>query len=252
MKLNNKGFTIVEVLVTFILVSIVMISLFSTISAFNERRIQESQRARIYEYKNALTKKIQTDFIEKGITNASIKREGSSNSITGITYTVTCLLKDGTERILRVHQRFTRSNLRVDGAEERSDEFYIEYGPPGELIREEFPELGEIVGEYNIVEHTFDDKPKSKKCIDDNGRFGPCIMKKFQINNIIIYISNETDIEASNHILNIYIGFYGYDLGTKYGINIVAPIDYQKSNASPESYFSVGEGEYKVHSVRNS
>ena len=252
MILNNKGFTIVEVLITFILVSIVSISLFATISAFNERRILESQRAKVYEYKNSIGNKIQTEFIEKGITYAKITRQGSSNGPEGITYTVNCLLKDGSERILRVHQRYTKSNIRIDGNIEKSDEFYIEYGPPGEVVREEFPELGETKGEYSTEYRTFKENKKSKRCLNEKNEFSPCIMKNFQINNVIMYITNENDLSSSSHVLNIYIGFYGYDLGTRYGINIVAPIDYQKSVGSPDSRFPVGDGNNQIHSVRSS
>ena len=249
MKLNNKGFTIVEVLITFVLVSIVSISLFATISAFNERRILESQRAKVYEYKNAVGNRIQTEFIEKGITYAKITRQGTSNGPEGITYTVNCLLKDGSERVLRVHQRYTKSNIRIDGNVERSDEFYIEYGPPNEIVREEFPELGETKGEYDTALHTFVEKRKSKRCLNDDYQFAPCVLKNFQINNVIMYITNENDLESSSHVLNIYIGFYGYDLGTRYGINIVAPIDYQKSTISPDSRFPVGPDANQIHSV---
>ena len=47
--MNNKGFTTVEVLACFVIVSIIMMSLFSTISAFNEKKIQESYRSRVYQ-----------------------------------------------------------------------------------------------------------------------------------------------------------------------------------------------------------
>ena len=37
---------------------------------------------------------------------------------------------------------------------------------------------------------------------------------------------NNVDINKDNNILTIYIGFYHPDLGTRYGINIVCPINY--------------------------
>lgn len=243
MKLNNKGFTVVEVLVTFVLLSVVMVSLFSTISAFNEKRIQESYRARVYEYKNAIVNKIQSDFIEKGLSHVTIAMEGSSNSPSGITHTVYCTLKDGTERVLVVHQRFTKTSFRFDGNLEYSDDFYIEYGTPDEMIREEFPELGEVRGEYQGgTIHAFVENEHSTQCYLDDGTMekGPCVQKDFQINNVAIDVSNEGDFNVESHVLNIYIGFYNYDLGTKYAINIVAPIDYQKNSNSPDNRFPTG------------
>ena len=48
-----------------------------------------------------------------------------------------------------------------------------------------------------------------------------------QINNIIINVSNElTSDDIGSHVLNIYIGFYHPELGNRYAINIVCPIDY--------------------------
>ena len=42
-KLNNKGITIIEVLVCFVLVVIIAMSLFSTISAYNDKRIYQGK-----------------------------------------------------------------------------------------------------------------------------------------------------------------------------------------------------------------
>ena len=252
MKLNQKGFTVIEVLVTFVLLSIVMVSLFSTISAFNEKRIQESYRARVYEYKNAIVNKIQSDFIEKGLSHVMISRVGSTNSPTGITHTVYCTLKDGTERILVVHQRYTRSSLRIDGNLDYSDDFYIEYGTEAEMIREEFPNLGETKGSFQGgTIHAFVQNENVESCFLEDGTSnkGPCIQKDFQINNVSISISNEGDLNVESHVLNIYIGFYSFDLGTKYAINIIAPIDYQKNATSPSSRFPVGPGDEQIHDI---
>ena len=248
MKLNNKGFTIVEVLITFILVSIVSISLFSTISAFNEKRIVESQRAKVYEFKNSLVNRVQTDFIEKGLAYASISREGGSNTNSGVTTKIRCLLKDGSERELNIHQRYTRTNLRVDGNINYSDEFYIEYGPPGDLIREEIPNLGETKGYYDPAMSIYVQDDKEKRCVDNEGNAEVCVAKDFQINSVMAYITDEADIYSTSHVLNIYIGFYGYDLGNKYSVIIVAPIDYQKSSGSPESRFP-REGQYHINPI---
>jgi hypothetical protein len=190
MKLNQKGFTVIEVLVTFVLLSIVMISLISTISAFNEKRIQESYRARVYEYKNSIVNKIQSDFIEKGLSKVTISRVGSTNSPEGITHTVSCILRDGTERIIVVHQRFTKSSFRIDGNTEYSDDFYIEYGTSDEMIREEFPNLGETKGEFQTGIYAFVEKEDSVRCHLDDGsaEMGPCIQKDFQINNVSISV----------------------------------------------------------------
>ena len=238
-KLNNKGFTIVEVLVCFILVSVVMMSLFSTISSFNEKRIQEAYRAKVYEYKNSLTNTIQSDFIKKGLSYARVSKTGTA--ATGITHTVECVLRNGEERKLIVYQKYSRTHRRIDGNPNDDDEFYIEYGTNEEMIREDFPYLGEINGGYDDGKKAFvigDNKcPKNGEA---NQR--PCVVKNFQINNVDISITNEHDPAQNGHILNIYIGFYHPDLGTKYAISIVTPIDYQPNMANSSTNFQTCTG----------
>ena len=43
-KLNNKGITIIEVLLCFVLLLVISMSLFSTISAYNEKRLTENYK----------------------------------------------------------------------------------------------------------------------------------------------------------------------------------------------------------------
>ena len=70
---NQKGFTTVEVLVCFIVVSVICMSLFSVVSDFNDMRIRESYRSRVYEFKNEITNMIQEDIVKRGLTYAKIQ-----------------------------------------------------------------------------------------------------------------------------------------------------------------------------------
>ena len=54
-KLNNKGITIIEVLVCFVLVVTISMSIFSTVSAYNDKRMLESYKSKVLNYKNILT-----------------------------------------------------------------------------------------------------------------------------------------------------------------------------------------------------
>ena len=240
--MNNKGFTTVEVLVCFVIVSVVMMSLFSTISSFNEKKIQESYRARVYEYKNMVTNTIQEDFIKRGLTYAKIIDNGlPPGDINGKNYTVELAFRDGTSKELVVHQRFTKSAYRVEGNPGQDDEFYIEYGPKTDKTRYDLPNLGETKGVYSETDNTYYLVESDGKCYTGINRSGdekPCMVSKnFQINNILITITNEADPEVESHVLNIYIGFYHPNLATKYAINIVAPIDYQSSSVDQTGRF---------------
>ena len=57
-----------------------------------------------------------------------------------------------------------------------------------------------------------------------------------QINNIIINVSNElTSDDIGSHVLNIYIGFYHPELTTRYGIQVICPINYVSPGRDPDA-----------------
>ena len=249
--MNNKGFTTVEVLACFVIISIIMMSLFSTISAFNEKKNQESFRARVYQYKNSMTNIIQQDIIKRGLSFAKVTdNQFTPGDSVGKKYTVDLYFKDGVQKQLNVYQRFTKTNFRIEGSDQ-DDSFYIEYGIPSEnqlglaadMIRYELPNLGQTKGFYNESTNTFVPALSDGKCyqnVDGTGPEKPCVISKdFQINNVIINISNEDNIDLESHVLNIYIGFYHPNLGTKYAINITTPIDYQSSGVDKQSKFPI-------------
>ncbi len=66
-KLNNKGMTIIEVLVCFVLVAIISTSMYNSISNFNDRRNLESMKEKILNVKNLYTKQIEDDIVKKGL-----------------------------------------------------------------------------------------------------------------------------------------------------------------------------------------
>lgn len=246
-KLNNKGMTIVEVLVCFVIVSVVMMSLFSTISAFNEKRIQESYRAKMYSFKNEWTSKLQEDFIKKGLTFAKVTKE---YDLYGVTHIVDCTLKTGEKRRLKVYQRFTLTSKKVDGKRAISDRFYLEYGDPDQaLFHEELPDLGktnwvcrDITNADGSVRTSCSidtAKTDDEKCVLEAGGTNKeqCYSYDFQINNVEINITNEANQFSSDHVLNIYIGFYHPNFGTKYGIDVICPIDFQGSNSDTSAFF---------------
>ena len=70
-KLNNKGMTIIEVLVCFVLVAIITTSMYNSISNINDRRNIESMKEKIINVKNLITKDIEDDIVKKGLVYAS-------------------------------------------------------------------------------------------------------------------------------------------------------------------------------------
>ncbi len=251
--MNQKGFTTVEVLVCFVIVSVVMMSLFSTISAFNDKKTQESTRSILYEFKNTVTNVIQHDIVKRGLTYAKVKElPNSPGEVEGKKFIVDLSFKDGVQKRLIVFQRFTKTAYRIEGAPE-NDLFYIEYGIPSDntaglkpdMVRYELPNLGQTYGYYDDSSSSYViTYEKDGKCYDNpkgegNELTGCWIAYDLQINNIAINITNEADPTAESHVLNVYVGFYHPNLGTKYAINIVAPIDYQSSSVDSANEFPI-------------
>ena len=166
--------------------------MYATVSNFNEKKIIEGYKEEIMDYKNTLTKDIQDDFIKIGLTHARYEKTINGDKVT---HTVYCNLKDGSERRLIVEQVLAYSSYHIGGSTAADDSFMIRYGKPDDLIEYDLPDLGEYKNEYGHI------------------------VKDLSINNVLINITDD-------NVLSIYIGLYHPELTTKYGINIVCPIDY--------------------------
>lgn len=67
MKINKKGFTTIELLVCFVIVSAISISMFGIVMNYKERQQVESIRNDVLAYKYSMTKMIQDDIIKHKI-----------------------------------------------------------------------------------------------------------------------------------------------------------------------------------------
>lgn len=190
-RLNSKGMTTVEVILCFVLVSIMSVSMFSTISSYNEKRILEDHKAKVIDYKNILTKEIQMDFIRNGIAQVTTNEMTIAND-SMITYTLIVKLNNGESRTLVVKKRTAKSDYHLGGTEGVDDYYSILYGKTDDLVEYPLPNLGSFEVEGRTIQN-------------------------LSINDVII--------EVENHILKIYIGFYHPDLGNRYAIDIVSPIN---------------------------
>lgn len=215
-KLNNKGITTIEVLICFILVVIITISIYSTVSTFNEMKTLEGYREQILNYKNLLTKDIQDDLIKVGLTSASYDRKTEGEkSITTVNFS----LKDGSERQLVVEQIQAISAYHPGGSVTSDDYYMIKYGRPNDLIERPLPD----VGHYGYDRYT-----KDKCDVDKDDGFSCRKILDFAINNVLVDITDE-------NVLSIYIGFYHPEFSTKYAIDIVCPIDYNSNGYDSSS-----------------
>lgn len=198
MKLNNKGVTTIEILISFVLLAIIVVSLYGSVESYKNKQNIESEKNQIMTYKNLLTKEIQDDLIMKGLIDVTVKHQPFvAVPITPETYTVDFSFRDGTKSQLIV-KRILANDYGVVGSGSctsgKNDYFSISYGPEGDLTEYELPDLGS--GENN----------EGCKVLD---------LRMSDIN-----------INTDNDILTIDIRFYHPDFSTKYGIDIACPINF--------------------------
>ena len=192
-KLNNKGISIVEILLCFVLVIGVTFSLFSSLNNYKEKQQLESDRNTIVTYKNLLTKEIQDDLIMKGI--KEVTNSSTSANDHSIQYNIDITLNNGEQKELIIIKNLAAYEEDEEVITDQDDYFMIQYGDKGNTIKYPIPNLGST-------------KNQNDKTVYD-----------LKINNI--------DINTQNNILTIYIGLYHPDFGKRYAIDIVCPINYQ-------------------------
>ena len=210
-------------------------SLFSTISAYNDKRIVENYKTKIYSYKDLLTKDMQDDFITIGLTNAKYTKTVDSTEKT-VEHRVDCNLADGTKRLLLIKQRFTQSIEHPDGHPTLGDEFSIKYGNPDkEILNYEIPDLG------STYVKTLD----SGKIITCRSKTetGCREQKDLSVNNVLIEVTDE-------NVLSVYIGFYHPELSTRYGVNVVAPMDFASKLSDMSAGLDIPKPEEEKYTVQ--
>ena len=208
-KLNNKGMTAVEILVTFVIIIVIVVSMYNGILDLKNKETISSYKLSLVTYNNLLTKDIQDDLIKIGLSTVQTSAlDGNSG------YRITMALKDGTKRILEIKQIFGCSAVDSSDVstlctpynipENRSDEFSISYGPEGDLTEYPLPDLGhEEIDNYDGSQH--------------NGT---------NYHTVYSLKINEVDVSFSNNVFSVRIVLYHPDLGSKHSIDIVTPINY--------------------------
>lgn len=208
-KLNNKGMTTVEILLCFVLVAIITVSMYTTISSYNNKQNLEANKEKIVTYKNLLTREIQSDIIKRGLIEATFKEDADPGEEDTMT-TIDMKFRDGSVRQLFILKKAGADHdfdFENEGCStvisSRNDQFSISYGDPTSSgVMEEYPlpDLGDSLNDCDKV------------------------IKDLRINNVYV--------NTDNHVLSVYIGLYHPELSTRYGIDIVAPINYSPVSAS--------------------
>lgn len=99
-KLNNKGITTVEIIVCFIIVIVLVVTMYSTVSSYRNKQILESQKEKLITYINTYTKTVQDELASNKITSVVITEE--NDGAAKLTYTATITLEGGEKRKIKV------------------------------------------------------------------------------------------------------------------------------------------------------
>ena len=195
-KLNNKGMTSIEVLLSFIVVVMLSVSMYTTISAYQNKQNIESFKEKIMTYKNLLTKEINDDLIKKGLiaVNVEVQEPNEANpNRTGTDYIITFTLKNGQQKRMKIHVVKAGENA-AGVAVDANDSFIISYGDINKEMEYPIPNLG------------------STK--NANGK----IVYDLRINTV--------EISTDDGIFSVMVGFTHPDLTNRYNIRIVCPINF--------------------------
>ena len=198
---DQKGITAIELLLSFVLISIIMTGLFTMFSAYKNKQQIEGIKENIYTYKNLLSKEINDDLIKKRLISAnnSVGTENIDGQVVN-THNLELMFQNGDKKCLSIKSAkgfdFIDEDLKTKFpiADDRNDYFVVAYGECGNMTEYPLPDVG------------FRKNPNGK------------IIKDLRINNIII--------DTDSNVLNIYIGFYHPDLNNRYSLDIVCPINF--------------------------
>lgn len=80
-KLNRKGMTAIELLLTFTILSFIVVGLFDIVLNYKDKEQKESVRNTIIDYENKLQKAIQDDLIKRHLTSVTIDDNSGENKI---------------------------------------------------------------------------------------------------------------------------------------------------------------------------
>lgn len=96
MKLNNRGISIIEIIVTFALIMVMVIGMFTIVSNYRDKASYSLKKLDMDTFKNTLTKDIQNDIIKLGV--KEINTNGECSTITGLNKCINIVFKDDSEK----------------------------------------------------------------------------------------------------------------------------------------------------------
>ena len=155
MRINQKGMTSIELLITFVILSLVVTGMFDVVLNYKDREIIESIRATVVEYDNSLQKLIQDDFIKGHLQNVTINTT-NPNLLTATFQ----MEKDEPPATTYV------TTLQID-----ITNGIISYGRSGEVVKYPIPKFDTSYGSNSTISLALDKDKTFIETIGDTNKF---------------------------------------------------------------------------------
>lgn len=198
MKLNNKGMSIVEIVVTFALIMVIVMQMLMIIMNYRGKASSDLELLDLETFKNTLTRDIQKDILNFGV--KEINTGGECTTITGLNYCINIVFSNGQSKA------FGTSKVDVNNIDSIKNKYLYYDGIKYKLkdsIPDKIPEGRNAVDFQNIKVEDSDILSFDKIVLSDGS---------------VAFI----------YSIDIYISHIDYD--QDFGIHIVTSTDSAKAN----------------------
>lgn len=194
--LNNKGMTLIEIIVCFVIVVVIVLSMIKVVNNYKDKQDVESYKNSVITYKNTITKVIWDDIIKNGGIVKCTNNSSAVRNNTAVTFSYKLQFLNGTTSNLSVLHNVVLTD-DADRIDEDKSEFYIQYGADGNEERFEFPKMYNVQfnhPEVNTVEYKGDGtKTKGKLFHIYVGVYNPDLQIGDKYNVLDIYTPDVSD-----------------------------------------------------------
>ena len=193
LKLNNKGMSIVEVVVTFSMIMIISVGLLTIVVNYRNKVSVSLERLKLDTFKNNVTQDIYNDILNLGVTE--INTSGECSTLTNLNRCINIVFQDGSERVLGT------SKVEANDKNSVSDKYVYYDGI-----------------KYKLKDYLPSNKPSGRVWKD---------LESITINDDGILNSSYTVLEDGTkvYIYKIDIGVEHIDFLDDFGIHVVATTD---------------------------
>lgn len=141
MKLGNKGFSVIELILSFILVMFLALGMFAVVNNYRNRQLKETVRRDLISFKNKLTQDIYKDILDNKVDYIRNCKD-SNNEV--ISQCVNIRFLDGQEKQLKIEE--IEEETTEDGTTFTYESFNIIYG--GVKYENPDPKFAKIKSDY--------------------------------------------------------------------------------------------------------